>query len=153
VGDSVLHIDLAKRNHLLLFAPLCAHSLAQLAGGSAGTLALSVARAWASDLEECFAGQVRERCGRHCVEKPLVVAPAMNTVMWHQNVTQEHLSVLRRRKVVVVDPVEKVLACGDRGRGAMAEPHDIADLACQLLDAHEEALAAARCSGLPEFLP
>lgn len=151
VGDRVLHIDLAKRNGALLFAPLCANSLAHLVNGSAGSLALSVARAWAYDLEEEFAGPVRERCGTHVVDKPFVVAPAMNTVMWHQNVTQAHLSILKERGVVVVDPVKKTLACGDQGKGAMAHPRAIAHAVHQCLEKHELAVAKAKRDGLPEF--
>lgn len=46
VGDTVLHVELAKRNTVLVAAPLCAGTLAQLALGSASGLAASVHRAW-----------------------------------------------------------------------------------------------------------
>mmetsp|Transcript_74927 Transcript_74927/g.150653 ORF Transcript_74927/g.150653 Transcript_74927/m.150653 type:complete len:276 (+) Transcript_74927:42-869(+) len=152
IGNGVVHIDLAKRNVVLLFAPLCANSLAQLVGGGASSLALSVARAWAYDLEETFALPIRKRCGDHVVQKPFIVAPAMNTLMWHQKVTQAHLSVLRDRGVIVLDPIEKVLACGDKGQGAMVDPKTIADAASRLLDAHEESAAQAKRGGCPDFL-
>ena len=49
----------------------------------------------------------------------------MNTFMWESRFTSQHLAVLRQMGVVVIDPVAKALACGDRGIGAMASPVDI----------------------------
>ena len=49
--DPVLHVELAKRNQVLLVAPLCANLLAQVALGFSGNLLSSVVRAWYYDLE------------------------------------------------------------------------------------------------------
>ena len=57
--DAVLHIELAKRNQVLLIAPLCANLLAQTAVGLCGNLLSSVVRAWYYDLE------VRAACRSH----------------------------------------------------------------------------------------
>jgi phosphopantothenoylcysteine decarboxylase len=153
VGDAVLHIDLTKRSRVLLFAPLCANSLAQLVAGSSASLALSVARAWTFDLDEDFGSSIVERYGRHAMSKPVIVAPAMNTFMWHQRITQDHIVALKNKGVMVVEPVEKILACGDSGKGAMADPKLVAEVAARLFREHESASVAAIRQGKPEFLP
>ncbi|CAN0329102.1 unnamed protein product, partial [Phaeothamnion confervicola] len=53
--------------------------------------------------------------------KPMVVCPAMNTAMWQHPFTRRHLDALRDLGVTVVDPVAKMLACGDTGVGALAD--------------------------------
>eukprot|EP01063_Lacrimia_lanifica_P014137 TRINITY_DN2078_c6_g1_i2.p2 TRINITY_DN2078_c6_g1~~TRINITY_DN2078_c6_g1_i2.p2 ORF type:complete len:233 (+),score=78.04 TRINITY_DN2078_c6_g1_i2:97-795(+) len=109
--DPVLHIDIAKRCDVLLVAPLSANTLAEVALGLCPNLLTSVVRAWPYGLRPC-AGHA---------EKPFLAAPAMNTVMWDQGITGEHIATLEARGVRLVDPVVKTLACGDVGKGAMAE--------------------------------
>lgn len=102
--DPVLHIELRKWADVLLIAPLSANTLAKIANGLSDNLLTSVARAW-------------DR------QKSIILAPAMNTFMWEHPATGEHLAKLKlwHPKLVIVDPVVKVLACGDKGMGAMAE--------------------------------
>ncbi len=52
---------------------------------------------------------------------PVIVAPAMNSGMWENRVTQENLGRLRSRGVIVVPPADGELACGASGRGRMAD--------------------------------
>ena len=59
--DAVLHVELAKRNQVLLIAPLCANLLAQTAVGLCGNLLSSVVRAWYYDLEVCAARRTHHR--------------------------------------------------------------------------------------------
>ena len=151
--DTVLHIELAKRNKLLLIAPLCANALAAAALGTCTNLLGSVLRAWYYDLEPSFAAPLAERYGAHAVERPVVVAPAMNTFMWHQRITGTHLAALEARGVRVVPPVSKKLACGDTGLGAMAEVAEVVEAAVGLLREHAAAEAAATRAGLPAFIP
>jgi len=151
--DAVLHVELAKRNQLLLIAPLCANTLAAAALGLCGNLLGSTLRAWYYDLEPAFAAPLQAKFGAHALERPVLVAPAMNTFMWHQRVTAEHLETLRRRGVHVVPPVAKRLACGDTGMGALAAVDDIAAAAIALLRAHAEQAAAAAAAGTPVFQP
>lgn len=48
--------------------------------------------------------------------KPLIMAPAMNTHMWQHPFTEKHIETLREElQVEVIDPIEKELACGDKG--------------------------------------
>ena len=107
-SDEVLHVELAKRNQLLLVAPLCANTLAAIAYGTCGNLLTSVVRAWYYDLDPAFAAPLADRFGAHTVARPIVVAPAMNTIMWHQRVTTEHLETLKvdraSRPAVLISP-------------------------------------------------
>ena len=151
--DTVLHVELAKRSQLLLIAPLCANTLASAALGLCSNLLGCTLRAWYYDLDPAFAQPIAARCGAHAVSRPVLVAPAMNTVMWHQRLTSQHLDTLRARGVAVVPPIVKTLACGDTGAGAMAEPADVVHAALELLRAHAQAEAAAREAGKPPFVP
>jgi phosphopantothenoylcysteine decarboxylase len=110
MGDPVTHIELRKWADFLLVAPLSANTLAKMANGLCDNLLTCVWRAWD------FAHP----------EKAVFVAPAMNTAMWNSPFTGKHLAVLSEfPNVHVIDPVEKTLACGDTGIGAMASPKTI----------------------------
>jgi len=104
----VVHIELRRWADALVIAPLSANTLAKLAHGLCDNLLTCVVRAWDP-------------------ARPLLVAPAMNTLMWDNPLTEEHLLALRRRRVRVIPPVSKVLACGDEGHGALAAVRDISD--------------------------
>lgn len=136
-GDAVLHVELRKWADLFLLAPLDANTLAKLAVGLCDNCLTCVWRAWD------FA-------------RPVVLAPAMNTLMWDHPFTRRHLRSLaadfgaghipahlddlpliaqindRSRMLRVVPPVVKQLACGDVGAGAMAE---VAEVAAAVRDA------------------
>lgn len=58
---------------------------------------------------------------------PLLVAPAMNTVMWEHPAVRENLATLAARGARVVEPGEGYLACGWVGKGRLAEPEEIVD--------------------------
>lgn len=100
-GDPVVHIELRKWADVCVVAPLDANTLAKMAAGIADNLVTCVLRAWD-------------------FTRPLIVAPAMNTLMWKHPVSSPHLELLQRWGVTVVPPVEKTLVCGDKGLGAMA---------------------------------
>ncbi|EGX44765.1 hypothetical protein AOL_s00188g103 [Orbilia oligospora ATCC 24927] len=104
IGDPILHIELRRWADILLIAPLSANSLAKIVGGFSDNLLLSVVRAWDTN-------------------KPIAVAPAMNTLMWEHPVTTSQIKVLETEWswFRVLRPVEKLLACGDSGSGAMKE--------------------------------
>ncbi|KAL9644187.1 hypothetical protein ABK040_005650 [Willaertia magna] len=107
-GDPVLHIELRKWADVLLFAPLGCNSLAKLANGICDNLVTCVARAW------------------EIGKKPFIVAPAMNTLMWEHPFTLKQLGILQNELTVhVIDPISKLLACGDTGKGAMASVETI----------------------------
>lgn len=115
-GDSILHIELRRWAHILVVAPLSANSLAKMVHGLSDNLLLSVIRAW--DTTGLIDGQ----------KKRIFVAPAMNTAMWVHPITSKQVNVLQQDWgqgddgwVSVLSPVEKNLACGDIGSGAMME--------------------------------
>jgi phosphopantothenoylcysteine decarboxylase len=91
----------------VLFLPGAANTLAKVANGLCDNLLTCVVRAWDWS-------------------KPLLLAPAMNTLMWDSPFTEQHLAACRRLGAMVVPPVAKRLACGDVGAGAMAAPADVA---------------------------
>lgn len=102
-NDPVRHIEFRTWADLLLIAPLSANTLAKMANGIADNFLCCIVRAWPK-------------------EKPLVIAPAMNTEMWIDLITGVQIGSLdcRFKKLKVVEPVEAILACGDTGVGAMA---------------------------------
>ena len=101
------HIRLARWPDVLAVAPATASSIARMAGAQADDLLTTVVLAAETRL-------------------PLVVAPAMNTVMWDNPLFQRNLQLLGERgNVHVVPPVEKTLACGETGVGGLASDVDI----------------------------
>lgn len=106
LGDPVVHIELRKWADVFVVSPITADAMAKMSVGICDTLLLSIARAWD-------------------FTKPLVVAPAMNTMMWEHPTTLQHLATLQEWGVTVVDPVEKTLACADVGVGALAPAETI----------------------------
>ncbi|XP_009627629.1 probable phosphopantothenoylcysteine decarboxylase [Nicotiana tomentosiformis] len=103
VGDGVLHIELRRWADIMVIAPLSANTLGKIAGGLCDNLLTCIVRAWDYD-------------------KPLFVAPAMNTFMWNNPFTERHLMIIDELGISLIPPVPKRLACGDYGNGAMAEP-------------------------------
>ena len=99
--------------------------MTKMVQGWSDGLVYSVLRAWDTD------GTVDMKGVRK-----IVVAPAMNTAMWRHPVTKEHVRVLEqdwREWVRILRPVEKPLACGDVGEGAMADWKDIVDVVLEML--------------------
>ncbi|KAF2863950.1 phosphopantothenoylcysteine decarboxylase [Piedraia hortae CBS 480.64] len=112
-GDPIMHIELRRWADLLVIAPLSANSLAKIAHGFSDSLITSVVRAW--DVHGLI-DSPRPNVPRDA--KRIMVAPAMNTAMWHHPLTTEHVEKLGSW-VTVLQPIEKTLACGDTGSGAM----------------------------------
>ncbi|EEB09423.1 thymidylate synthase [Schizosaccharomyces japonicus yFS275] len=104
----ITHIELRRWAHLLLIAPLSANTLAKAANGLCDNLLTCLIRAWSPN-------------------KPMLLAPAMNTVMWKNPITEKHLTTVREsyKQAEIIHPIEKVLACGDIGMGGMCEWREI----------------------------
>lgn len=100
----VEHIALAKRADVFVIAPATANILAKMACGIADDMLSTTVLA---------------------TRAPVLVAPAMNTGMWENPVTQENAERLRKRGVRFVGPEGGYLACGDSGAGRMSEPEEI----------------------------
>jgi phosphopantothenoylcysteine decarboxylase len=128
--DPVLHIELRRWAELLVVAPLDANTLGKFALGLSDSCLSCLFRAWD-------------------FERPVVLAPAMNTLMWESPVTRRHLRLLlddwgdggpdrgwaldeapaifeaHAPRLRLVGPIVKRLACGDEGRGGMAEVSEV----------------------------
>ncbi len=129
-ADRVVHIDLRRWADMYLLAPLDAHTLAKLACGLADNCLTCVWRAWDRS-------------------RPVILAPAMNTLMWENPLTSRHFRILAEDVVAempptlpldqlvewinkhchpnlhIVSPISKKLACDDVGMGALAERETI----------------------------
>jgi phosphopantothenoylcysteine decarboxylase/phosphopantothenate--cysteine ligase len=99
------HIELARWAQLVLIAPATADFIARLAGGRADDLLATL----------CLA-----------TEAPVVIAPAMNRVMWANKATQANVGVLESRGIRLLGPAAGNQACGEVGVGRMWEPNVLA---------------------------
>jgi len=98
------HIRLSREADLLVVAPASADLMARMAAGMADDLAATTLLA---------------------SDKPILVAPAMNSLMWAHPATQANLATLAARGIRCVGPNAGDLACGEVGSGRMAEPMEI----------------------------
>ena len=98
------HIRLSREAELVVVAPASADLLARMVAGRANDLATAVLLA---------------------TDKPVLVAPAMNVMMWRHPATQRNIEALAKDGVHRVGPAPGDLACGEVGEGRMAEPDDI----------------------------
>jgi phosphopantothenoylcysteine decarboxylase len=143
-GNKILHIELRRWADIMVIAPLSADSLAKVTQGWSDNLLLSVVRAWDTTGE---LDPVRHHRGANGSptetqqRKTILVAPSMNTAMWKQPITKKQVDVLDEEWGVknggwfeVLLPMEKQLACGDVGGGAMKDWREIVDVIEDRLD-------------------
>jgi len=100
------HIELARWAQVVLIAPASADFMARLAGGRADDLLSTL----------CLA-----------TEAPVVLAPAMNRVMWANKATQANVETLISRGIRMLGPDSGNQACGEVGVGRMWEPVKLAE--------------------------
>ena len=112
--SKVNHIDIAKKSDLFLLAPATANTIAKLANGLADNMVTATALALQPHTKK-------------------VLAPAMNTKMFENPLTQHNLERLQRFGWKIIQPREDVLACGDQGTGALAEIDTIIDTVKELI--------------------
>ena len=98
---NVEHVALAKRADAAIIAPATANVIARLAHGLADDMLTTTVLAC-----QC----------------PKIIAPAMNTRMYDNPITQDNLKLLEKYGMEVVSPASGRLACGDTGSGKMPEP-------------------------------
>lgn len=122
--SSVEHIQAAQSTRLLVVAPATANMLAKFAHGLADDFLSTMYLAMTA---------------------PVIVAPAMNVVMWEHPATQANVATLRARGVKVIEPGNGYLACGMVGGGRLAEPAAIAAAVAAVL---AEGSAAGDSAGL-----
>ena len=100
----VEHISLAQRTDLVIVAPATANVCAKLAHGLADDMLTTTVLA-------C-------KC-------PKLIAPAMNTNMYENPVTQDNLEILKKYGWQVITPASGRLACGAVGAGKLPEPEEL----------------------------
>jgi phosphopantothenoylcysteine decarboxylase/phosphopantothenate--cysteine ligase len=100
------HIQLSREADLILVCPATADLLAKMAAGIADDLATTLLLA---------------------TDKPVFAAPAMNVRMWQHEATRRNVARLREDGVVILDPDEGEMACGEFGPGRLPEPEAILD--------------------------
>ncbi len=110
--SSVEHVQEAQTTRALVVAPATADTLAKFAHGLAGDFLSTMYLA---------------------MHGPVIVAPAMNVVMWEHPATRANVEILRARGVRVVEPGSGYLACGMVGGGRLAEPEEIARVVVEVL--------------------
>jgi phosphopantothenoylcysteine decarboxylase len=124
-GDPVLHIELRKWADVLVLCPASADILAKIRAGIADNLLLCTLRAWD-------------------FEKPVLLCPCMNTVMWQQPITEETISsLLTRPGWHCLSPVVKTLACNEVGIGALPPVSEVVSAIIRLVDT----IADSNCHG------
>lgn len=118
VSDSLLdpaaelamgHIELAKWADLFLIAPATADVIAKMNAGMANDLLTTTCLATAA---------------------PIVIAPAMNQQMWHAKITQQNISNIESRGIIIWGPGSGDQACGDVGLGRMLDVDELVNLTC-----------------------
>jgi phosphopantothenoylcysteine decarboxylase/phosphopantothenate--cysteine ligase len=112
MNSDIEHIALATGMRALVVAPATANIIGKFANGIADDFLSALYLA---------------------TRAPLLLAPAMNTVMWEHPAVQDNLARLVARGARIVDPGEGYLACGWVGRGRLAEPDEIAEAADRLV--------------------
>ena len=110
--DPIAHITFSQTIDLFIIAPATANTLAKLANGVADDFLSSTYLACTS---------------------PVVLAPAMNTVMWEHPATQRNIQRLKDDGVHFIDPDQGEMACGTFGPGRLSEPDRIVSAALEVL--------------------
>ena len=114
------HIELAKWADLILIAPATANAIARLRAGMADELLTTL-----------------------CLATPsaIAIAPAMNQQMYLASATQENLTVLKERGMLIWGPAQGLQACGDIGPGRLLEVPDLVQLSCDFFAPSDQSLA------------
>lgn len=110
--DPIAHITFSQTIDLFVIAPATANTLAKLANGVADDFITSTYLA-------CTA--------------PILIAPAMNSVMWSHPATQRNVQKLRNDGVLIIEPDDGEMACGTIGPGRLSHPERIVAVALEIL--------------------
>jgi phosphopantothenoylcysteine decarboxylase/phosphopantothenate--cysteine ligase len=110
---SIEHVSLAKSADIVVIAPATANIIAKLAAGFADDMLC---------------------CTVLATKAPVVIAPAMETNMYDNPITQDNLSKLEARNFVIVGPATGWLASGKEGLGRLADINDILGSIRHILD-------------------
>ena len=103
-NSQMSHIELARWADIVLVAPATANTIAKIAQGMANDLLSTTLLA---------------------SNAALMIAPAMNSQMWHAEATQQNMAQLHQRGATIIGPASGELACGEIGEGRLVEPDEL----------------------------
>lgn len=136
------HIQLSREADLLVVCPATANLLAKMAGGIADDLATTLLLA---------------------TDTPVMAVPAMNVRMWQHAATQRNIAQLKADGIIVMQPDEGDMACGEFGPGRLPEPEAImTEISAQVGSSYTHAPGAVQSElgdrpnildGQPAFAP
>jgi len=110
------HIQLSREADVIVIAPASANLIAQVTYGLADDLASTTLLA---------------------ADKDILMAPAMNPMMWNNKSTQENIKTLTSRGIKMIGPCDGEMACGETGSGRMSEPQDIFESTLEYFQANK----------------
>ncbi len=108
----VEHIALAQNSDLVLIAPATANIIGKIANGIADDMLTTTIMA---------------------SKAPVIFAPSMNNIMYENSILQDNIQKLKNKGCLFIEPEEGRLACGDYGKGKLADPEFIEEYICYLL--------------------
>lgn len=108
----VRHISLAKKADVFLIAPATANIIGKMANGIADDMLSTTVMA---------------------TKAKVLIAPAMNSAMYENPVLQRNIETLKELGCIFIEPESGMLACGDIGKGKLAQPEDIVEIVQQQL--------------------
>lgn len=117
------HIRLSRENDLIVVAPASADLMAKMANGFADDLASTTLLA---------------------SNRPVLVCPAMNPMMWDHPATQANIETLKSRGILFEGPQPGDMACGETGTGRLSEAADIFAAIERFFETHKGRLAGRR---------
>lgn len=113
----VEHISIAQKADVFLIAPATANVIGKIAAGIADDMLTTTVMA---------------------TKAPVLIAPAMNTNMYENPIVQKNIETLKGLGYYFVEPASGRLACGDIGKGKMAEPEIIVNEVLKLLSLNKD---------------
>lgn len=108
----VRHISLAKKADVFLIAPATANIIGKMANGIADDMLSTTVMA---------------------TKAKVLISPAMNSAMYENPVLQRNIETLKELGCIFIEPESGMLACGDIGKGKLAQPEDIVEIVQQQL--------------------
>ena len=112
----IQHISLAKRADVFLVAPATTNIIGKVANGIADDMLSTTIMA---------------------TRAKVIFAPAMNTKMYENPIVQENINKLKKLGYEFIEPVSGVLACGDEGKGKLADVNTIIDSVLNALESRD----------------
>ena len=106
------HISLCDEGDVLVIAPASANTISKIANGICDNLLTSITCAF---------------------NKPIIIAPAMNTNMWENTFVQENIEKLKKNDYIITEPENGYLACGTNGNGRLCALEKIYDKTVETL--------------------